>query len=108
MSRPFTPKVVTANLLREGDVVWRTADDRWTLDPREAELIDDEAHAQIRLIDADDPAVVVGATLADAAPSPDGPRPTHFRERFRATGPTNYPHGKRAGRRPGPDAGTEA
>ena len=29
MSR-FTPKVVTANRLREGDVVYLTADDRWT------------------------------------------------------------------------------
>ncbi|MEM1371234.1 MAG: DUF2849 domain-containing protein, partial [Pseudomonadota bacterium] len=26
--RPFTPKVVTANALLEGDAVWLTADDR--------------------------------------------------------------------------------
>ena len=32
MSR-FTPKVVTANRLREGDVVYLTADDRWTIPP---------------------------------------------------------------------------
>ncbi|MCB2135677.1 MAG: DUF2849 domain-containing protein, partial [Rhodobacteraceae bacterium] len=30
MSRSFTPKVVTANALIEGDVVYLTADDRWS------------------------------------------------------------------------------
>ena len=52
MSRRFTPKVVTANALIEGDVVWLTEDDRWTRTMSEAELIDDEAHAEIRLLDA--------------------------------------------------------
>ena len=33
MSRQFSPKVVTANELRDGDVVWLTADDRWTRRP---------------------------------------------------------------------------
>lgn len=45
MSRSFTPKVVTANRLREGDVVYLVADDRWTPHHHEAELIEDEAHA---------------------------------------------------------------
>ena len=44
MSR-FTPKVITANRLREGDVVYQTADDRWTRHHNEAELIEDEALA---------------------------------------------------------------
>ena len=104
MPKAFTPKVVTANLLREGDVVWRTADDRWSLDPAEAELLTDEAHAQVRLIEADRPAEVVGAYLADARPGPDGPEPLHFREAFRAGGPTNLPHGKAHGQRPGPES----
>ena len=52
MSRKFTPKVVTANALLEGDVVYLTADDTWTRDHAQAELIEDEAHAQIRLVDA--------------------------------------------------------
>lgn len=30
MPREFTPKVVTANALLEGDVVYQTADDRWS------------------------------------------------------------------------------
>lgn len=99
MSRGYTPKVVTASDLRAGDVVWLTADDRWTRDLREAELIVDEAHAQLRLLHAQaQPLVVVGAYLADARPGPHGPEPVHFREAFRTRGPSNYPHGKQAER----------
>ncbi len=95
MSRAFTPKVVTANALIEGDVVYLTADDRWTRDHAKAELIDDEAHAQIRLLRADRQRdIVVGAYLADAKSGPNGPEPIHFREAFRTRGPSNYPHGK--------------
>ncbi len=95
MSRQFTPKVVTANDLLEGDVIYLTADDRWTRAHHEAELIEDEAHAQLRLLFAAAQSDrVVGACLADARPGPNGPEPVHFREVFRARGPSNYPHGK--------------
>ena len=95
MTRRFTPKIVTANALLEGDVVYLTADDRWTRTLAEAELIEDEAHAQIRLLDAEmQHGVVVGAYLADAVASDNGPQPVHFREAFRASGPSNYAHGK--------------
>jgi len=97
MSRRFTPKVVTANLLREGDVVYLTADDRWSPLHHEAELIEDEAHAQMRLLHAAaQKLLVVGAYLADAKAGVNGPEPTHFREEFRTRGPSNYPHGKQA------------
>ena len=97
MSRPFTPKVVTANALVEGDVVWLTADDLWTRKIEEAELIEDEAHAQLRLLHGESqPQVVVGVYLAEAKPGRSGPEPTHFRETFRTTGPSNYAHGKQA------------
>ncbi len=97
MSRRFTPKVVTANLLREGDVVYLTSDDRWTPHHHEAELIEDEAHAQMRLLHASaQKLLVVGAYLADAKPGQNGPEPTHFREAFRTRGPSNYNHGKQA------------
>ena len=96
MSR-FTPKVVTANRLREGDVVYLTADDRWTGHHHEAELIEDEAHAQMRLLHANaQKLLIVGAYLADAKAGPNGPEPTHFREAFRTRGPSNYRHGKQA------------
>lgn len=97
MPRAFTPKVVTANALLEGDVVWLTADNQWTRRMDEAELIEDQATADIRLLHADSQAhEVVGAYLADAIAGPDGPEPTHFRETFRTRGPSNYDHGKQA------------
>ncbi len=95
MARKFTPKVVTANRLIEGDAVWLTAEDLWTPRMAEAELIEDEAVAQDRLIHAQSqPNVVVGAYLADARAGRDGPEPVHFREAFRTSGPSNYFHGK--------------
>ncbi len=95
MSRRYIPKVVTANDLREGDVVYLTADDRWTRHHHEAELIEDEAHAQMRLLHGTAQRnIVVGAYLADAKQGPNGPEPVHFREAFRTRGPSNYAHGK--------------
>ena len=95
MSRRFTPKVITANLLLDGDAVWLTADDRWSKSMHDAELIEDEAHADIRILFANGQAhIVVGPYLADAKAGPNGPEPTHFREEFRTRGPSNYAHGK--------------
>lgn len=95
MSRSFTPKVVTANALLEGDVVYLTNDDRWTRLLKDAVLLMDEADADLRLLQAQaQTGVVVGAYLADMQDGPDGPEPTHFREAFRRKGPSNYAHGK--------------
>ena len=97
MPRPFTPKVVTANALLEGDAVWLTIDDRWSRDIAEAELLTDEAHADLRLIEAQARQhEVAGVYLAEARAGARGPEPTHFREVFRTRGPSNYPHGKQA------------
>ena len=97
MSRRFTPKVVTANDLLLGDVIYLTEQDTWSRDHHEAELIEDEAHADLRLLFASQQAAaVVGAYLADAKPGANGPEPVHFREAFRACGPSNYAHGKQA------------
>ncbi|WP_299817207.1 DUF2849 domain-containing protein [uncultured Jannaschia sp.] len=96
--RPFTPKVLTANLLREGDVVYLDATDAWVADLHRAELIEHEARAADRLAFAEaQSSRVVGAYLTDMKAGPNGPEPVHFREGFRATGPSNYPHGKQAG-----------
>jgi hypothetical protein len=38
--------------------------------------------------------VVVGAYLSDVIKDADGPKASHFREKFRSTGPSNYRHGK--------------
>lgn len=97
MPRAFSPKVVTANALIEGDVVYLTDGDTWTRQLREAEVLLDEAHADLRLLDANRrQSEIVGAYLADVDVSGLAPEPTHFREEFRRTGPSNYFHGKQA------------
>ncbi|WP_445811392.1 DUF2849 domain-containing protein [Yoonia sp.] len=95
MPARFTPKVVTANALLEGDAIWYTAQGTWTRDMAEAELFTDEAHADLRLLQAKARASeIAGAYLADAQMGADGPEPVHFREAFRTRGPSNYAHGK--------------
>ncbi len=94
MSKPFTPKVVTANHLLEGDVIYQTATG-WTRRLEDAEVLTDEADADLRMIDAIQQVdVVVGVYLADVKLDDGTPQPVHFREDFRATGPSNYAHGK--------------
>lgn len=95
--RAFTPKVVTANRLLEGDVVWMTPEGGWSARMSDALLIGVEAVATERLAAAEAQSDrIVGPYLADATPGPDGPRPVHFREAFRTRGPSNYAHGKQA------------
>ena len=95
MARPFTPKVVTANALREGDAIWFTENGDWSRDMADAELITDEAHGDICLLEAQaDQSAVAGVYLADAKAGAHGPEPVHFRETFRTRGPSNYVHGK--------------
>jgi len=94
MSRAFTAKVITANDLLVGDVIYLTSDDQWSRHHTQAELIEDEAHGQLRLLDAQRSKSAVGAYLADARHGENGPEPVHFREEFRTRGPSNYAHGK--------------
>ena len=94
MSKSFTPKVVTANDLLKGDVIYQTATG-WTRDLADAEILTDEAHADLRAIEGSQQiADVVGVYLMDVALDGTAPQTTHFREAFRAKGPSNYVHGK--------------
>lgn len=94
MSKSFTPKVVTANDLLKGDVIYQTATG-WTRALVDAEILTDEAHADLRLIEGSQQiADVVGVYLMDVALDGTAPQTTHFREAFRAKGPSNYAHGK--------------
>ena len=87
-------QVVTANLLREGHVVWLTADDGWTRDLARARAFDDPAEAEAALSRAAARSgEVVGAYLAPMRPTPDGPTPVHFREAFRRAGPSTRARG---------------
>lgn len=99
MARAFAPKVVTANDLLEGDVIYMTSAGAWTRDHEQAALFEDEAAANEALSRAVAQADrLVGAYLADAMLGDNGkPAPVHFREKFRTRGPSNYPqHGRQA------------
>lgn len=95
---PGKPGVITANDLRQGHNVWM-CDHGWTADPRLATLFEDEAIAELALLEAIGQADrVVGPYLVEARRGPDGPEPVHFREAFRQRGPSNYFHGIQADR----------
>ena len=95
MPNPFKPSVVTANDLLRGDVIYLCGD-TWVRDLSRADVITDEADADIRLLEASARvADVVGVYLMPVDSTKGAPAPLHFREAFRATGPSNYAHGKR-------------
>jgi hypothetical protein len=97
MSRKFTPSVLTANDLLEGDVIYLAPSGAWVRNVKEARLFTDAREAAEALDMAEGQQDrLVGAYLAPAQPGPDGPAPGHFREAFRAQGPSNYAHGKHA------------
>ncbi|MHB1203979.1 MAG: DUF2849 domain-containing protein [Rhodospirillaceae bacterium] len=90
MAKPDTaPKVLTANLLREGATVYYTGA-AWSLHVADAEVArtPEEAEA-LRKIGATAVAanLVVDVNLVDVQPTPDHV-PAHIRELIRATGPT--------------------
>ena len=99
MPKKFSPKVLTANDLLEGDVIYLSADQSWVRSLDAAKLFTDEHEANEALRKTQDQANrLVGAYLADAQFDETGkPEPVHFREAFRATGPSNHrDHGKQA------------
>lgn len=94
MAKAFKPSVVTANALLEGDVVYLQGD-TWVRNLSDAEILTDEADADIRLLEASARVEeVVGVYLTPMAALDGAIKTTHFREAFRATGPSNYAHGK--------------
>lgn len=95
MSKRFEPVVVSANDLFDGRVIYLASDGAWVDHLNQAELIDTPERADERLALANtQQSRLVGAYLAPARPGENGPEPAHFREAFRATGPSNYFHGK--------------
>jgi hypothetical protein len=91
MSKLFKPKIVSANDLFAGDVVYMNSGYGWTRKLAEAAIGHDEASADALLAKATpQQEKVVGPYLADVALDDDGrPFPTHFREKFRTRGPSN-------------------
>jgi len=99
MAKAFTPQIVTANDLLDGDVVYLTGDGSWMRRPAGAAIARTVVQAQMLLSRAAAQSNrVVDPYLAAVSISPRGqPVPVHFREQFRARGPSNRPdHGKQA------------
>ncbi|TNE65358.1 DUF2849 domain-containing protein [Celeribacter sp. SCSIO 80788] len=94
MPRPFTPKAVTANALLEGDVIYLDHAGQWVRDLRLAQAFTEAEAAEAALSEIAGDGMAVGAYLTDVKLGEHGPEPTHFREEFRRTGPSNYFHGK--------------
>lgn len=89
MSKKFIPGVISANDLHEGHVVYMNDAGQWVLRLRDAAFLDDPVIAEMWLSIANaQTGKVVGAYLAPATLGPNGPEPAHFREAFRATGPS--------------------
>ncbi|WP_374445560.1 DUF2849 domain-containing protein [Stella sp.] len=86
----MTGRIVTANRLRDGAVVFRTKSGAWSSRVADAALLGEaEAAAALAAAQADaGRQVVVAPYLAEAEAGPDGPVPVEFRERIRAAGPT--------------------
>ncbi len=97
MQKTNPPKIITANDLITGDVVYLAAAGNWVRRHQDAVLFIEATSANQQLETAKmHAALVVGAYLIDAETGPHGALPIHFREVFRATGPSNYTHGKQA------------
>lgn len=84
-------KVVTANTLVDGVVVYQGTEGKWTPLLADAHFVTDESE-QARLLDAAQQdvtrRVIVDPYLMDVSIGADGPEPVSQRERIRAAGPT--------------------
>ena len=86
MTKIFKPKIVSANDLFDGDVVYLDGDGNWTRLIAEAAMASAPDAAEALLARADQPAKVVGPYLLDVTVDDNRIQPEHFRERFRETG----------------------
>jgi Protein of unknown function (DUF2849) len=87
-------KALTANRLTDGEVVFWN-DGRWVERFADAELFDDDARAQAaETAGQAQPTLVIDAYLIDLIEAEGLWAPLSYRERIRALGPTNLPHGK--------------
>jgi len=86
--RAQTAKLVTANHLLTGQVIYLSRKSLWERSINDAALFADEDEANHALQRATRPGrPVVGAYLADATRGPFGPVPVETREAIRAAGP---------------------
>lgn len=81
-------KILTANDLPTGDVVW-WAGDGWSRHVAEAVDVGDHGDDVGRREEAAQH--VISAYVIAATPTAEGPRPAHIKDRIRALGPTVRP-----------------
>ena len=88
-------KVITANDLRSGEVIYMCFNGGWVAQLRDAAVITNPDLAKSSLAFAEGQSdIAVGAYLSDVTDQANGPAATHFRDKFRSQGPSNYAHGK--------------
>ena len=91
--QPGRSSIVTANRLRDGQVVWLAPEGRWAEDIAAAEVFDnsiiDEAIARARMFEEE--RVVVGVYGVELSPAQPSTVPVTERERIRAAGPSVRP-----------------
>jgi len=82
-------KVLTANRLTDGAVVYRKPDQSWVRTIADAKILDGDAESALADAQADVAAAkVVGLDLIEIVQTDKGPQPVSLRERIRAFGPT--------------------
>ncbi len=86
--------ILTANDLLMGDVIYLSKSRDWVRSLNKAMVFDDIDAANQALKSAEANNALVGPYLAEVNLSDDEPVADHFREEFRAKGPSNYFHGK--------------
>ncbi|MGI9418915.1 MAG: DUF2849 domain-containing protein [Geminicoccaceae bacterium] len=92
MAKEFEPKIVSANDLLDGDVVYLEPGGAWTRHLSDAAVADSDETADRLLVIGDQPSKVVGPYLVGVTLDDHGvPTPTHFREKYRELGPTSRP-----------------
>jgi len=91
-------KMITANDLLSGEVVYLSAAGQWSCCPDDALLLQDDTDGAARLADVQRTDIsIVGPYLTAATRGTDGKTIVgHFREVFRTTGPSNRFLGKQA------------
>lgn len=85
------PKIISANRLFDGVVVYRSPSGAWTQTLDRAELFADDSATQKGLTSAKDDVarnLVLDPFLVEVAAGADGPHPLRLRDRIRARGPT--------------------
>jgi hypothetical protein len=89
-------KILTANYLLSGKVIYLNSEKKWIENSANAAVFDNQEDADNALTFADTQInKLQSAYLIDVLLTPNGkPKPESNQELIRATGPTNYFHGK--------------